>query len=162
MPPAVVIGLEPWGSAGLDEMQELARAHMAEVGDLADPRRPAKLNDLLMGNLSRSGLLRIITARVDGLLLGYLLWTIMPDVESQGLLIADMGPWYVAPDAPNTVALRLWRRGLTELRLAGVSLAHPHNRLAGRGARLGKLFARLGGQPEKQTWSLWLEDRLHG
>jgi hypothetical protein len=152
----VVIGLEPFGSIW-PECVKLGLEHFAEVGD-TDSRRPLDLDRGLLGAASAAGSLRIVTARRGGCLLGYLFWSVGPDPESRGLLQADQGAWYVAPGAPRSTAIRMYERSIAELRRLGVRLVYPHHRLAGRGAGLGKFFARRGAVPEKQVYSLWIGD----
>jgi hypothetical protein len=150
-----IVAMEPFGSIW-PECVELGKRHWEEVETETDPRRTFNLNRALLSHASVQGSLRIATARINGKLVGYLFWTVMHDPESAGLLIADQGAWFVSPDAPPRTALRLYERSIAELRAAGVRLIYPHHRTTGRGAGLGKFFARRGAVPEKQVYSLWI------
>ena len=141
------------------EMSVLGAKHFAEVdGEVVDPRRPFRADEATLERLNRIGAFQIFSARVESRLVGYCSWNLSYDLESQGLLIATQGAWYVQPGYGLT-GLKLFRFSLTGLRGMGVRLVFPHHRLAGRSTwRLGKWFERLGAQPEQVTYRLWLED----
>ena len=152
-----IISAEPFGSIW-PECLELAKAHWEEVESETDPRRKLNLNRALLSQTSVQNSLKVFAARLDGKLIGYLLWTIINDPESMGLLIAEQGPWFVTPDAPNSTALRMYERSINELKACGVKMIFPHHRTNGRGTGLGKFFVRRGAVPEKQVYSLWIGD----
>ena len=157
----IVIGSEPWDSLW-PEIDALFAEHFNEVeGDLA-VNRPYKLDEPAMRAMNTAGMLRIITARVDGILAGYCMWQVTPDVESAGMLIAQHGPWFVRKvHAHLMLGPKLFNASLVDLRALGVKNAFPHHRLQGRGAKLGAFFRRLGAVETQRTYSLWLGETQH-
>lgn len=159
--PSVVIGPESWDSVW-PEIDALFAEHFSEVeGDLSD-NRPYRLDEPAMCQMSTTGVLRITTARVDGVLAGYCMWQVMPDVESAGMLIATHGPWFVRKNyAHLMLGSKLFDASIEGLRSIGVKNAFPHHRLQGRGAKLGAFFRRRGAIETQRTYSLWLGERRH-
>lgn len=154
-----VIGPEPWDSVW-PEIDELFAQHFNEVeGELAQ-NRPYRLNEPEMRALNEKGFLRIVTARVDGVLAGYCMWMVTEDVESKGMLIAQHGPWFVKPQFGRfLLGVKLFDASIADLKKIGVSCAFPHHRLNGRGARLGAFFKRRGAVETQRTYSLWLGEQ---
>ena len=152
----VQLAREGW-EAIWPEVNELATLHAGEVERGVEPRRRFKIDAARMQQASDAGVLRIYTARRGSKLVGYLTWQVMLDVESEGLLIAQQGAWYVAPGNPK-VALELFEYSLASLKLAGVQCCFPHHRTQGRGAGLGKFFARWGAKRIQETYLLWIGD----
>jgi len=144
-----------------DELEALGRRHFYEVdGHGADePNRPYKLSRKLLDAAERVGVLHIYTARVDGQLGAYCLWNVGEDAESEGLLIADMGPWYVAPEHRRLLlGAKVLKFSIKELKVKGVKNLYLHHRLHGRGCGAGILFDRLGAKEIKREFSLWIGD----
>ena len=157
----VVISTESW-DAVWPEIDALFAEHFGEVeGDLA-AQRPYKLDEPLMRAMSADGTLRIVTARVGGILVGYCMWQITRDVESVGMLIAQHGPWFVQPRfASMMLGPKLFDASISDLRSLGVKVAFPHHRLQGRGAKLGAFFRRRGAIETQRTYSMWLGEGQH-
>lgn len=152
----IAVALEPWPSSA-DDGEALGVAHFNEVDGGIEPRRPYKLDRRLMDAADSVGALLIITARKDGVMLGYFTWTVQPDPESEGLLYADQGAWFLKPGYPK-VALAMWRRSIEELRALGVKVIMPHHRMQGRGANLGRFFKRQGAVHIKEVYQMWIGD----
>jgi len=150
----VVIREEGWHGMAV-EAEALGRLHFAETDDGVEPRRPWKLNMQLMAQIYDAGVLSIMAARDGAKLIGYHFWTITPDVESDGLIMAQHGPWFCLPEYPG-VGKRLLLESLPALKRRGVHICFPHHRLQGRGAKLGALYRRLGAVEIQHTYSLWL------
>lgn len=159
--PHVVIGPEPW-DAIWPEADPLFAEHFGEVeGELAE-NRPYKLDEPMMRQMNAIGMLRICTARVDGILAGYCMWNVTPDVESAGMLIAQHGPWFVRKGyAHLMLGPKLFDASIADLRDIGVKNAFPHHRLEGRGAKLGAFFRRRGAVETQRTYSMWLGEPAH-
>lgn len=150
----IAIALEPW-AAGADEGEALGHAHFEEVNRGLDPRRPYKLDRRLLDMAADCGALQIITARRNGELLGYLMWTVQPDPESEGLFYAAQGPWFLKPGYPR-VAQAMWDRSIDELRRLGAAFIIPYHRVQGRSANLGRFFRRRGAVHIKEVYQLWI------
>ena len=154
--PEIVIGPDRWERIPQDDAIRLGALHFAEVNDGMEPRRRFDLDVELLSLCDQSRALRIISARRGGELVGYFTWTIQPDVESRGLLSAEQGAWFLAPDAGWSIAHRMWAASLAELRALGVKMVWPHHHLQGRGAHLGRFFERHGAKPHKIVYGLWI------
>lgn len=160
-PDGVVVGPEPW-NAIWPEIDPIFAEHFGEVeGDLA-AQRPYKLDEPAMRDAYQRGQLRITTARVGGELAGYCMWSVTPDVESLGTLIAQHGPWFVKKQFANLLlGPKLFDASVEDLRSIGVKVAFPHHRLQGRGAKLGTFFRRRGAVETQRTYMMPLGEPLH-
>lgn len=156
MLPDVVIREESWHDMAI-EAEALGRHHFMETDEGIESRRPWKLDMRLMSLIADAGIFCIMAARDGEKLIGYHFWKIGPDVESEGLLIAEHGPWFCLPDYPG-IGKRLLLESLPALKKRGVQVCYPHHRLQGRGARLGVLYKRLGAKEIQHTYSLWIGD----
>lgn len=154
--PKAVITCEPWGKFEPDCLS-LGAEHFAETDTGVEPRRPFKLDLPMMREISDTGFFRVYSARKNGKLIGYIMWTIQNDPESEGLLIANMGPWFVSHEAGRfRVGERLFDESIADLKSLGVKNVFPHHRMQGRGAKLGDFFKRKGAKEVQHTYSLWI------
>ena len=153
--PGLTLAQEPWSEAFWSEARALAEAHFEEVDGGVEPNRPFKLDVGFMQKLSDGGVLKLFTARRDGRLVGYYTWNVQYDVESQGLLIAQQGAWYVEP-SQTTTACRMFDYAIAELRKIGVQCVYPHHRAQVRGSNIGRFFRRRGAKKIQDTYSLWI------
>lgn len=148
---------EPWSHIW-PEAEALAQEHSAEVDLGVEPKRPHRVDSGLMEKLYQAGILKCFALRApSGRLLGYLTWQVMLDPESQGLVMAQQGAWYVAP-GHGRAARALFSESLLFLRAFGVQHVFPHHRLQGRGKGIGRFFQRLGAKEIQHTYSLWIGD----
>lgn len=153
--PGLQIEEEPWSARAWEEAEALAEVHFCETAGGVEPNRRFKMDRRLMALMHQQGALKIVTARQDGELVGYLTWQLGPDVESEGLLKADQGGWFVLPGYPRAL-VKMFDRSVELLRIAGVKVIYPHHPMQGRGARLGTFFERRGAKPMQTTYSLWI------
>lgn len=151
----IVVAEAPWGDAIWAEMKPLAEKHALEVDGGVEPRRRFKLDEAVMRSLAAAGVLHLIVARAAGKLIAYFTWNVMPDVESEGLIIALQGAWYVEPGYPRVAAMT-FDASIDMLRNLGVQMIYPHHRTQGRGASIGRFFRRRGAKHIQQTYSLWI------
>lgn len=149
------VALEPWSAALWAEMEAPANAHFEEVDGDVEPKRRFKLDLGLMQALADAGALKVVIAREAGRLVGYYTWNIMPDVESEGLLVGHQGAWYVRLGHPRA-AYEMFHVAVAELKALGVRCIFPHHRTQGRGAHIGKFFMRQGAKDIQRTYSLWI------
>jgi hypothetical protein len=150
----VQFAIERWPAIAR-EATALGAQHFAEVERGLDPRRPYRLSDRLMTALDAVGYLVIATARVDDALVGYCSWQVAEDVESEGLLIAQQGAWFISPDYSDLhLGLPLLKFAIADLKARGVQFIFPHHRMQGRGRRLGLLFQRMGAVLTQATYML--------
>jgi hypothetical protein len=139
------------------EAKPLAEAHSAEVDSDVEPRRKFKVHEAGMEAMQDAGCLRVFALRKNRELVGYLTWQISLDLESEGLVIAQQGAWYVAPGNARG-AHKLFTESVSTLRLMGVKHVFPHHRTQGRGDSLGRFFKRQGAKEIQHTFSLWIGD----
>ena len=149
----ITISVERWINIA-DEVEKLTAVHFEEVDGGVEPRRPYKPDGELIERINESGFFRIYVARQNGKMLGYICWTMHNDAESQGLLIAEMGPWFALPD--SKAGTLLFDQSIADLKTLGVQCAYPHHRLQGRGAKLGQFFARRGAKEIEHKYSMWI------
>lgn len=154
-PKGYSIALEPWSAAWWSEARPLAELHFEEVDGGVEANRSMNVDEGQMARLSDAGVLKLVTARLDGRMVGYYTWNVSLDVESAGLMIAQQGAWYVEEGHPR-LAIQMFDASVSELRKLGVRFAYPHHRLQGRGANIGKFFKRCGAKPIQITYSLEL------
>lgn len=155
--PGYTVALEPWTTRFWRDAQKLAADHFEEVDGGVEPKRVFKLDEPFMNAMAGAGVLKVIAARLDGRLVGYFTWSVVRDVESEGLRIAQQGAWYVEPGHPR-IALQMFKASVKELQALGVQCMFPHHRAQGRGAALGKFFKRQGAKKIQDTYSLWIGD----
>ena len=139
------------------DAQELLANHSVEVNAGVRHGHPYKMNITLLQSMEQIGTLRIMTARVNGTLKGYCTWTFLDDVESEGVLVADQGAWYISPDAPG-LGRKILDKSIAEVKALGIQSVQLHHQLNGRGARLGKMFQRMGAIELQHRYSLWIGD----
>lgn len=121
------------------ELEELARLEQIEV----EEERPFRPDWKSMATLNSNGIFQVLTARVDGRMVGYFTWLLDFDMESRGTLIVNQSAWFVEKGHP-IVAVRMFDRALSEFKRIGVEYAYLHHTIKGRGAALGRLFERRG------------------
>jgi GNAT superfamily N-acetyltransferase len=159
--PKVSIQVERWATIA-NEVGELASAHFSEVEGPLEAKRPFKLNFKMMQMLDSVGVLRVVTSRVDGRLVGYCSWNVNDDIESEGLLIALQGALYVDPSASRYgLGPKMVKWSITYLRRLGVKCLFIHHRNRGRGKRLDQWFTSprgLNAIPIKSEYFLWIGD----
>lgn len=147
------IGWEPFDSFWADpDRDELCMAHYQEANGVTRYEPDIEL----LKRLEAGGAFRMLTARVNGKLVGYLMLSFTVDAECLGKRIADQGAWYVDQQAPSELAVRMLKWAIAELRNAGIDTLHLHHPLQGRGARLASLFRRLGARPNQHRYTLAL------
>lgn len=145
------------------EAEPLAKAHRVEVNDGDRPHHPFKMNIRLIDMIERAGAFRVFAARIDGRLAGYITWSITPDVESDGVMLADQGGWYVAPWVQETsegrrlqVGKQLIKYSIDKMKLYGIDILHFHHQLNGRGKNAGAMFRRMGAVIHQHRYTLWI------
>ena len=140
----VEIKISSWDSIW-PECEELMFEHWKEVRENKE-HLPFEVDVEGVRNLARLGLMRVIEAREDGRLVGYLIWFLTPALESAGNKVATMGPFYVEPEAKGA-GWKMWQLGLDLLRHLGVRVAYAHHSSFGpRQDVAKKLFERSGGK----------------
>jgi hypothetical protein len=125
-----------------EELHELARKEYDEV---EVGWREFKPDWESMKILNDTGRFQVLTARVDGRMVGYLSWLIDFDMEAKGTLIINQAAWYVEPGHP-IVGAKMFDVAVKEFKKLGVKFAYLHHTTRGRGAGLGRFFIKKGAE----------------
>lgn len=139
----------------LEGFQKLTPRHFEEVDGGVDSRRPFDPDWEMMLKLEDLGMFLFFSAKQGDELIGYLTWTIVPDLESRGLMVGNQGAWFVLPGFPR-VAHRLFGLSVITLQDRGVAYLLPHHRTQGRGEAIGGYFKFWGAKLIQQTHFLWI------
>lgn len=152
----LTVAEEPW-DVFWPEAQALAADHSLEVDTGVEERRVYAPDVARMRALNVMGSMRIFAARREAILVGYFTWMVQLDLESVGLLIAQQGAWYVKRGEPRA-AYELFEYSIASLKMLEVKCIFPHHRLQGRGAAIGRFFARWKAKEIQRTYCLWIGD----
>lgn len=150
---------EKFSAAWWAEAGPMATEHFKEVEEGVEARRPLRLNTRLFRDLNECGAIKIWTARAGARLVGYITWTITPDIESEGLTIGKQGAWFVSPAVSSLhIGARLFTYSIEQMKRLDVDCVFPHHRMQGRGSALGVFFERLGAKKIQDEYLLWIKD----
>jgi hypothetical protein len=136
----VVIQQEPFNTF-YDDGTALFREHMALVGEHPNGF-PAK-NIALMRWLDRVGMLQCTTARVGGVMVGYLMAVIGPELDDPDRLSAEHKTFFVSSRCPG-IGMRLQGSSVAALSARGVSRVEWKAGKRGSGDRLPIAYKRIG------------------
>ena len=138
------------------DAQDLMTEHCIAVGEPAD--QFLRKNLPLLNRLDDIGAGQIITARLNGRMLGYLISVVSPSLEAEDLLMATQLPFYVSPDAQNLrLVMRLQRAAIADAEARGVEEIYGRAGVRGDGPRLGIVYRRLGFDEFGQLYKLTLK-----
>jgi len=138
--PAVVIGPEPFGVFWADALPIITR-HWREIS--AWPDIPLSVDVEKYLAVERDGKLRLVTAREDGVLVGYALFIVSPHGHYQGSLQALQDVFYVDPSRRGyRLGLKLLKASEALLKAEGVQVVHHHVKCAH--PALGRLLELRG------------------
>jgi hypothetical protein len=125
------------------DAQRLMAEHCVAVGE--EPDQFMRKNLPLLNRLDEMGAGQVITARLNGRMVGYLLSVVAPSLEAMDLLTATQLPFFVSRDAAGlNLGLRLQRAAIADAERRKVGEMYGRAGIRGEGARLGILFRRLG------------------
>jgi ribosomal protein S18 acetylase RimI-like enzyme len=132
--------------------QALISEHCVAIGEAPDAA--LKMNLPLWDRVTRAGVVQIMTARLNGRMMGYLTAVIVPSFEAEELLATQFS-FYVSPDARNlNLARRLQRAALEGVRRRGAAKMYMRAGVRGSGPRLGALYRRMGARDYGQLYEL--------
>lgn len=123
----------------LDDFKRLMELECEEI----EEQRPVGADWKTMQIINEQGNFRVLVARVDGEMVGYLSFFIDFDMESYGTLIASQAAWFVMKGYP-TIGARMYDKAMKEFKKMGIKFAYLHHTIHGRGAKLGRFFERKG------------------
>lgn len=150
----MVIQEEPFETAWLDA-EALMTEHCLEVGETSDGWK--RKNVPLLRQLAALGVLRVIVARGNGRMFGYLSALRGPSLESEEI----RGVWqlslFVSPDARGAhLERRMQRAAITAARTRGDTEMYFRAGVRGTGPRLGALYERFGAEYMGKVYKLEL------
>jgi GNAT superfamily N-acetyltransferase len=150
----VTIQEEPYDVAWRDA-EALMAEHCVEVGEASD--NYLRKNVALFQRLSDVGAWQIMTARMNGRMLGYLSAVIGPSLEHTDPICAQLS-LFVAKDGRGlNLHTKLQAATIEAARSKGVREVFMRAGTRGAGKRLGVLYRRFGAEDDGQTFRLRLE-----
>lgn len=97
--------------------------------------------------LDLSGILRIMTARMDGILVGYIFNLVGPHLHSKSTIYADIDLFWLDPLYRGFWAVGWFRQNDAYLKEQGVRLVTATIKNGYKKGRVGLIFKRLGYRP---------------
>jgi GNAT superfamily N-acetyltransferase len=150
--PFISVGEERWQDVG-DMLEEMGRIHHEEATEGREGQFHLRRD--VMDEMARRGELRVVIARVDGVLGGYCLWTRDHNVEADAPATMVHGPFYVVPSlARHCLGRRMLTASRDLFRAEGVERLTLHHTVHGRGARAGRLYEAMGAREYRRDY-LW-------
>lgn len=138
--PTPVIARERMKVGLIEEFLPLLREHFKEIAHFKDIVLDPDFAKYEAMDLT--GRLLILTARVEGELVGYAIYFVMPALHYRRSLQAFQDVLYVAPEyRGGLLGMRLLKRSDQELKRMGVEVVRQHMKAA---HSFGPLLARLG------------------
>lgn len=125
-----------------DAIADFKRLSAIECEEIAE-ERPVGADWKTMDIINNHGNFRVLTARVDGEMIGYFSYFLDFDIESYGTLIVNQAAWFVLP-GHSVAGIKLFDRAMEEFKKLGVKFVYLHHTVHGRGAKLGRFFERKG------------------
>jgi GNAT superfamily N-acetyltransferase len=140
------------------DAKPLMSEHCIAVGEPADEYEHKNLE--LFERLDRGGKLLIMTARLNGRMLGYLVTAIGPSFEhDDGRQMATQLPFHVGQDASGLgLGMRLQRATIARAKEKGVQKMYARAGIRGNGDRMGVLYRRLGATDFGQLYEIDLTE----
>lgn len=137
----VTIGAEPFDVFWRDAQVALDE-HRREAGAMAG--MPFDPNVEVARALDGMGKLVTIVARCAGIVVGYIMFSIGPSLESRNVLMGTQGPWFVLKPFRGALGLRLHAHARSALAGMGIAGLTMRSGVRATGPRHFKLYERLG------------------
>ena len=120
--------------------------------------RTLRKNINLMRRLDEAGFLSVVTARVNGRMMGYLMTVLAPSLESETKTTATQTTFFATRDAKNmNLGLKLQHAAIEAARRRGADEVVMRAGVRGAGPKMGALYRRLGAEDHGQLFRLSLE-----
>ncbi|MFA7278770.1 MAG: GNAT family N-acetyltransferase [Sterolibacterium sp.] len=150
-----MLQLERWATF-YPECIALFDAHNTEVGE-SPTDMPFDPDIDSIAALDAADQLQIVTARKDGKLVGYCMFTIGNSLQSKGVLCGTQAAYYLKKEnRPSGLGIKLYLESLTHLKARGVKNVYPHHWLRGDSPKLKTFFERIGAVELEHVYSLWI------
>ena len=142
-----------------DIMDELPWLFARQYGDLVldkDGLREDPDYQRYLG-LEELGVLHCLTARYNGILIGYFFNMVVFHLHHKGIKTCSSDLIYVLPNhrKGSGVGLELLKRGITEMKKLGVGKMYV---VAKTGTKLGTLLKHIGFRAIEENYSMWIGD----
>lgn len=148
----VVIGEEDFDSYWRDG-QHLMREHCLAVGEDEDAFR--KMNIPLFEQINLNGRGCIVSARINGRMMGYITSFFSPSFKSEDEIYFVQLSFFISSDAKRlNLPLRMQRAILDIAKQRGATKAIFRAGVNGEGARFSSLYKRMGGSDFGQLYDL--------
>lgn len=139
-----------WGFVPLhtifDELKEVVPRHYAEI---AEDDYPVNIDWEVYDTASRNGRAAAVTARDNGRLIGYIVFTVGRNLRHKHLTEAVSSGWFIEPEYRGTLGLEIIDKAGECLRNNGIHLIKFI-----LGGTAGKLLARKGYTTKHQVWEM--------
>jgi hypothetical protein len=152
----VVIKEEPFDIWYRDG-QALFAEHCVHVGE--DAGSYLHYNFPLARKMDAAGVTQIMTARINGRMLGYLATLISPSLKSETEIIATHTTFFAGRDARGLhLGERLQKAANDRLMQRGIREVNLRAGVVGSGPKMGALYARMGAVDDGHLYRLRLGD----
>lgn len=148
------IEIEHWETFFPDCLALLAE-HSAELSGKND-KAPFDLNAEAFSAMDKADVLQIVSARDNGVLIGYCMFDIGFSLESKNLLCGTLRPFFVKKECRGTLGIKLFLKSVDALKERGVRQIYVHHYLTSNSKKLQKFFQRIGAKPVQHEYSLWV------
>ena len=142
-PDGIVIQEEDYAT-WLRDAQALLAAHCQAIGLTADAAQ--HMNLPLWDQVTRAGVAQIMTARLNGRMLGYLTAVLVPSFEAQHTVCTQVSLFVSADAAGMRLGQRLQRACVVRARERGAKRMQMRAGVRADGPRLGALYKRMGAE----------------
>lgn len=148
--------VEPW-PACVPEMQDLWLEHWREVA-LDQDIVPLDMDLARYAEAAREGRLHLVTARRDGLMIGYLVAFVQPHLHYASTIFATCDLYYLRPEArTGWRGVTLFRVAERTLRERGAVILQAATKIhvspvTGRTLDIGPILERLGWTQSERTF----------
>jgi L-amino acid N-acyltransferase YncA len=135
------------------DARQLMSEHCVEVGETSDSYEHK--NIALLQTLSDAGVLRVMTARINGRMFGYLSSVAGPSLEAPGEIVVNQLSLFVSKDAGRLgLGLKLQRAAIKAFETRGVKQVYMRAGVRGSGPRLSKLYEFIGAKDHGRMYRL--------
>ena len=138
------------------DAQLLAAEHLVAIGETPDNWNNKNL--AFMRQIEDGGAWSIVTARLNGRMLGYLMTVLTPSLEQSEAPVAVQTAFFASQDAKGmNLGMQLQRASIEAVRARGVRDIVMRAGVRGAGPRMGVLYQRLGAVDDGHMYRLNLK-----
>lgn len=135
------------------DAEALMAQHGEAIGKGSDHYQ--HMNIPVMERIARAGAVQVMTARLNGRMMGYLTAILVPSLSVCDELLATQLSFFVGPDAAGMqLGRRLQRAAVDRARQRGAAKMYMRAGVLGSGKRLGALYKRMGARDFGQLYEL--------